>query len=498
MKVFCSILVITLFSSVSSFAQLNEGKAALERGDLKQAVELLREAAKDDKKNPQTHLWLGIALTRADSAEQAVAPLVQARELEPNNPAIYIALGDAYSKQNIPGAAMEQYKRAVEIDSTKPDLWMKLADAYRKARKYNDAANAYNRVIGFDSTNVSAMRSLGSIFIRAKLYAKALPIYRRLYAVQPDTPEVAMNYARALSATGNWAELIPVAEKILRVDGSQDEVQQMLAEAYLRTGKCDQLIERYGATKPDSLAFDILMGLGKCYREKQEFEKATAVLQVAMAKDSSKCAVAYDLGVTYMRLKKWNDAVAMFDQKIACDTSAGYRFASSLNAGLCLMQLKEFEKAEQYIKKSIAARPENVQASHTLAQNYAQMKGRDNDAQAAYRKVIELVTAAAQNGNNAEDPSRYNTQLQEAYRMDGLYLMLDKKWSPAIESLRKALAINQKDCTTLLLLGQANQNNNNKDEAKKYYCRVLDTCPKGKEAGDAQKGLDALGMTCGQ
>ena len=40
-------------------------------------------------------------------------------------------------------------------------------------------------------------------------------------------------------------------------------------------------------------------------------------------------------------------------------------------------------------------------------------------------------------------------------------------------------------------------NSNNKDEATRYYCRVLSVCPKGEDAEIARKGLEILGTGCG-
>lgn len=496
MKATAVFLLVSFLITTSAFSQFDEGKAALDQGDVAKAIELLRDAAKRDKKNPQTHLWLGVALLNADSTDQAVSSFVQARELDPNNAQIYSYLGDVYAKQKIWVAAVDQYKHSTELDSTTPGLWMKLAGAHKKTRKYTDAANAYGRVIALDSMNVAALNELGSIFIRGRVYANAVPILARLYALQRDSIPVAVNYVKALFETKNYVTLIPIAEDILKRDPSQEEVQSMLATAYEKTRRWAELIKQYENTNPESLSVDVLRSLGRAYRDQLLFDKAAVVYNVAMRKDTGNCDLHYELGVTNMRLKKYADAIAQFDQKIACDTSAGYRFACGLNAGMCYMQLKEYEKAAGYIKDAIAFRPENISALHTLAQNYAQMKNKDSEAKAAYLKVIELATVATSNGNAEENAGKYDVQLQEANRMVGLYLMLETKWVPALEYLKKSLALNPKDCTTLLLLGQASQNHNLKDDAKKYYCRVLDHCPKGKEAKDAEKGLEALGMKC--
>ena len=66
------------------------------------------------------------------------------------------------------------------------------------------------------------------------------------------------------------------------------------------------------------------------------------------------------------------------------------------------------------------------------------------------------------------------------------------KYAAAAEYLKKAVQLNAKDCEAVLWAAQAFQNSNNKDEAKRYYHKVLDGgCP--KQAEDARKWLKVLG-----
>ncbi|MBI3365879.1 MAG: tetratricopeptide repeat protein [Ignavibacteriae bacterium] len=504
---FISVLTVLTFVS-RSFAsdQIKEGKDALNRGDYIKAIEAFREATQKDKKNPEAFLLLGTAYLKADSADQAVGALVQARELSPNDAQIYLLLGDVYAQQHFIAPALEQYKKAAELDSVKPDIFLKIAEYSWKARSYNETRNAYMKVLQLDSTNAVALTHLGSIYVRAKppQWQNALPIYIRLSKMYPDSLSILSIYVRVLAENEFWKDLVPVAKKVLDRNPDNDEINAIYGEALVKTGQSEEAIKQLEKLNPDSMKTEDLISLAKAYKGTEKYDKAIAIYQRVLKRDSTRCDIPYDLGTTYMKVKDYSSAVTMFEKKIACDTAGGYQFASHLNAAMSLMQLKNFKDAKTHALKSVEYKPDHVQAWQIVAQIYGQLDQTDDEI-TAYKKVIDLALAASENG----DAGKYNAQLLEAYRMIGVRHLIDatktkepdaakKKYVASLEYLKKALALNPKDCSLLLWTAQSYQNSNNKEEAKKYYCRVLENCPKSKEAKDAQTGLTSLGMTCGQ
>jgi len=483
------VIVVMLLFVPASYAQkeIDEARAELKAGNTVKAIEILKGFTKDNETNATGYVWLARAYMAVDSNQRAETELIKGRALAEANADIYTLLGDLYVVKKIYAAAEQQYAKAAGLDSTNIGLLLKLADSKLKARHYTDGAKTYNRILELDPQNRIALRTLGTLYVRAKQYANALPVLDILYPLEPDSIDVQTNYVRTLFETRNYEKMIPIAENLFQRDASLSDVQSMLGEAYKATRAFDRVVEIYQSKPVESMSIDELIGLAKAYRSLDQFEKAIATYDEVLKRDSSRCDILYDVGTTCMKVKNYARAVGMFERKIACDTSSGYRFASHLNAAMSGMQLKDFRGAEEHTLKSLELRPENVQAWMTLAQNYVQM-GNVSKQRSAYKKVIELATADTANNG------KYNSQLEEAYRMEGLQELLDKKYPHAIELLKKSLAINPRDCTTLLWTAQAYHNTNNKEEATKYYCRVLGLCPKNE---DAKKGLEILGTGCG-
>lgn len=480
--------VCLVFTSYSQ-SEIDKARAEMDAGKMNDAIERLQDYTKDNETDAMGYVWLARAYMKIDSNQLAEKELIKGRALAEANAEIYTLLGDLYVAKRIYAAAEQQYAKAAGLDSANIDLLLKLADSQMKARHYSDAAKTFNRILALEPDNRYALQTLGTLYVRSKHYVEALPILDRLYPLEPDSIEIQAYYVKTLFETRNYEKMIPIAEDLFQKDASRSEVQSMLGEAYKATKAFDRVIEIYSSKPMDSLSIDELIGLAKAYRSLDQFDKAVTTYEAVLSRDSTRCDILYDMGTTYMKVKNYARAIDVFGKKIACDTSSGYRFASHLNAAMSSMQLKEFKGAEEHILKSIELRPENVQAWLTLAQNYVQL-GNLKKQREAYKKVIELATAdSTVNG-------KYDRALEEAYRMEGVQELLDKHYVNAVKLLKESLRINPKHCNTILLVAQAYHNSNNKEEATKYYCRVLSTCPKAEDADIAKKGLEILGTGC--
>lgn len=484
---FCFILGV--FELLAQDVQ--KAKDLLRDGDAASAIELMRKVIKKDKKNSEAYLVLSEALLSVDSTDQAIAVLIQARELSPTNAQVYVLLGDAYVKQGIYAAAIQQYEEATKYDSVRSEIYVKLAEANMKVRRYKEAAVAYQRAIGRDTTNLENFRKLGNLFFLAKQYKNAVPFLERVVNLDSSAVQEQIQLVKSYSMIGAYVEVIPLAQRLVQTDSTLVEIMKILALGYAKTKNPSDAEKVYKYLEAQGvLNAEDYVELGKAQKALDKVEEAIASYEKAYIIDSTNSDIYYDLGSLYMKQKRYNDAVMMFERKIAADTSAGYQFGSYLNAGLCLMQTKDFNKARQYILKGIEIRPEYIQGWAYLASCYAQMDSTEQKV-AAYKKVIDLATE--QNSN--VDNGKYTNQLAEAYQVIGFQYVHDKKYVQAIDYLKRGLMIIPKDCDLTFWLAHAYHNVHNKDEAIKYYKRALDICPKNDpKREDIKKALLLLGI----
>jgi len=497
-----TVIITSMAVSCLSVAQEKEQKAgeeAYNSGDYLKAIEMFREVTKKEKQNPVGFLWLAKALVKADSLNEATVPLTLAKAYDANNPATYILQGDVYLKQRIYAAAIGEYQKAIELDPKNLDAWLKLAEAQKKSRLYNDAVKTYQTLLILDSMNVTALHELGTVLFRGKQYLRALDYIEKLTKLFPDSLDYQVKYVKCLFEAKRYQDLLPIAERLVENDPSLIEIQEILDEVYAKLKMNRKIIDSYNRRNLDSLKIDDLIRYVRALQSEQVHDTAEVVYRMLFRRDTVRCDMRYYFGTNEMKLKKWTEAVEQFEKQIECDTSVGFKFASHLNAAMSLMQLKKFKEAIGHTKKAIDYRPDNVQAWQVLAQCYGQLE-QISDEIAAYKKVIELATAANSNG----DEGKYNDQLQEAYRMIGVRLLIEAtkdtdpktnkpKYAAAADYLKKAIQLKPNDCEALLWVAQAYQNSNNKEEAKRYYKKLLDTCPKSKDVEKARQAIKDLG-----
>jgi tetratricopeptide (TPR) repeat protein len=82
----------------------------------REAIEILREAVQEEKKEIANYLELGQALIRADSLAEATLVITRAKDMDKNNPEAYVALGDLYFKQQVYELARKNYEDAISRD----------------------------------------------------------------------------------------------------------------------------------------------------------------------------------------------------------------------------------------------------------------------------------------------------------------------------------------------------------------------------------------------
>lgn len=125
------------------------GKANVEsvHGDSLWAVELLKQAVKRDKKNPQIYVTLGDAYRRLIDGSNAVIAYDQALNYKSDLAEAMFKKGRIYKSQNNPIIYVDRFNQALEMDSTYTPALYELYYYYyfRDVKRAADYLNAYIR-----------------------------------------------------------------------------------------------------------------------------------------------------------------------------------------------------------------------------------------------------------------------------------------------------------------------------------------------------------------
>jgi len=148
------------------------------------------------------------------------------------------------------------------------------------------------------------------------------------------------------------------------------------------------LVELTEAEKVDPDDPEILHRLGQAYFYKKKYEIAEEKYRKAISKRPSFSQARNDLGVVYLEMNRWNDAIREFrivteDIFYANQTDAG------INLALAYLGKGDHDHALASVKAVLAANPENLQARLTLGRVYF-ASGRANLAVEEYREALRM------------------------------------------------------------------------------------------------------------
>src|SRR6266446_79222 len=110
-----SAILILLFVSHFVFAQVDEARDAIDKGEYVRAVNILSDALQSNP-TPDTYLYLGIAYSRMKEYRKAEDLLEEGSRRYPQDPRFYNELADFYLTNNDRDAAKSELRRALVVD----------------------------------------------------------------------------------------------------------------------------------------------------------------------------------------------------------------------------------------------------------------------------------------------------------------------------------------------------------------------------------------------
>src|SRR3989454_9140819 len=112
-----STVFLLLFAAHFAFAQIDEARDAIDRGEYVRAANILAETLSRGP-SPDAYLYLGIAYTGIKEYQKAEDTLKEGSERYPQDPRFHNQLADFYLINNDREAAKSELRRALVIDAS--------------------------------------------------------------------------------------------------------------------------------------------------------------------------------------------------------------------------------------------------------------------------------------------------------------------------------------------------------------------------------------------
>jgi tetratricopeptide (TPR) repeat protein len=286
-----------------------EGRSALEKGDLEQAVAKLRRAVQVWPDAPEAHRVLGEALEKKGDLAGASAAYHKALELAP---------ADA--------SAREGLERLAGIEAASDD-----------------------------SGRVAELEG----YIRESRFAEVEPLLAQYVKQRPRSSWgwYALGYSRF--AQQKIGESIQALAKSLELDVRNAEAHKILGRALMIIGRFDAAqveFEQGIKYKPDSA--EMHYNLGKLFSIQDNWEPARKALQEAVRLDPSYLPALDALGFALEALGDDAGAVASYEKAVALNRDRQGRFVSAhVNLSAYYNRLGDPEKALAYAREALLLDP---------------------------------------------------------------------------------------------------------------------------------------------
>lgn len=206
----------------------------------------------------------------------AIGPCRDAASTKGDSAEVHRYLGDALLQVGNLQESEPELKKALELDSTLSGVNYSMANLFIKKGRLMQAIPYMEKELEINPGSPSVLQNLGKLYVDTKQYDKAVGVYTQLIDQSPDNME---NYA-------------------------------LLADCYKEMGdtaKQQAVYQKMGAADPSGMAF---YNLGNIMFNKDEKQKAADAYKKAIEQNPQHADAHYQLGMTYVGLGKFKEAVA--------------------------------------------------------------------------------------------------------------------------------------------------------------------------------------------
>ncbi|HEX3747009.1 MAG TPA: tetratricopeptide repeat protein [Bryobacteraceae bacterium] len=462
------------------FSQINKGtQGEIDERALRLAMSEFQKVTEKDPKDVDSWVTLGRLYQGTNDSANAEKAYNTALALDPDNEEALTGLALVYGNNGDTGKAIEKLKAATEKNPN-PRSLMILAEAYRNQKDYKDAAEAEKKALEMQPDNERLSDALANDLYFSDQYDEALQIYSELANHNPKETKYPLRMADVYGAKKDYDKALEQIEKAKKIDPGDEDAQLAEIRLYEVQGKMDSAIASLKALLDDTAKkiyskdeqktragwFEELWRLN--VQAKHYPEAVEAARQMIVLKDSGPTIEAHIIE-TYRTAKDLPNAEKEADaalKKFPDEPEVVQEHAFVLG------DMGKIDDAAKELRGLLNG-PHDRETLMALAQLYEQAKRWDDAGKAI---------------DDAEKLASTDEQKVDIYFMRGAMLERQKKFDPAEQAFRKALALNPDSDETLNYLGYMLADRNVRlDEALKLVQKALALKP------NSGAYLDSLG-----
>ena len=204
-------------------------------------------------------------------------------------------------------------KEAVAASPESAEAHLYLGRALLQVENLAEAEPILKKGLELDPSMSGLNFDMAMLFIKKGRLMQAIPYLEKERELNPEAPSVLSNLGKLYVDTSQFDKAVALYESLITLSPDNVENYGMLADAYKQVGNAGKEMETYkrmGAQDSSGMAF---YNLGNMMFNKNEMVKAADAYQRAIAQSPGNAAAHYQLGLVYVNLAKFKEAVVELD-----------------------------------------------------------------------------------------------------------------------------------------------------------------------------------------
>jgi len=372
--------------------KLQEGVAALLKGDVTAADQAFNSALELDPKSAGAHLGLAQVADIRGNQERATSHYAKARELAPSNADVEALWGAYLNSRKRYAEAEAALKKAVGFEPTAVDPHVFLGDLYLASLdRPKEAAAEYRTATKLEPANAGAHYGLGLSLQASGDLAGAERSLSEAGRLDPKNPLVFMALGRLRGTQGQYAQALEALDTAIKLHPAFAAAHIERGRVLAAMGSDARALEAFeAALKANPKLADPQAEIGMLYQRQKRWAEAERAYRAAVDLDP-KSAVAYNNAAWMWADRKTNSATAVEWARKAVGLAPDVpEFMGTL--GWAYRAAGDLPKALEQLQKASAKKPRDAGISYRTGVVLFEM-GRRQEAIAALKKALELNPA---------------------------------------------------------------------------------------------------------
>lgn len=295
--------------------------------------------------------------------------------------------------------AIDEYKKALQYDPNASQIVVQLAEAYRVSGSVRDAVVEMRQLLDKDPDNLAAHRLLGRIYFQTlgelepagqekppkETLKLAVEEYQAIARLAPEDTESLLTLARLHRMNNDAASAEAILKRMLAQEPQSEMALAALAALYTDQGqfeKATRLLEDAMAVAPSS---EVLGALGYAYEQNDNLDKAIEAYRRALQVQNDNVEIRRRLAEALLRTDHAEEALAEYQVLAKADPENP---ETQMRLSQIYRHQGRFEESRQALERAKAASPDNLE----IGFNDALLHEMEGNFDAAIAVLSEMVT----------------------------------------------------------------------------------------------------------